>query len=107
MEPVPEITVEELKKKMDRKENFLLLDVREPGEYQTAKIAGSTLIPLKTLPGRLTELKKDQEIVVHCHHGGRSYQACQFLRAQGYNAVNVEDGIQAWSERIDSSVPTY
>ena len=67
----PQISVEELKKKLDAKEKFLLLDVREQDEYDTAKIPGSKLLPLGQLPNRLGELDKKTPIVVHCHSGGR------------------------------------
>ncbi len=104
---VPEISVEDLKAKLDRKESFTLLDVREPREYETAKIEGSTLIPLGTLPRRLGELDKSREIVVHCRSGGRSGRAVQFLMEKGFKAVNVAGGILAWSERIDPSVQPH
>jgi sulfur-carrier protein adenylyltransferase/sulfurtransferase len=104
---IPEISVKDLKTKLDKKEKFTLLDVREPHEYEVAKIEGSTLIPLGTLPDNFAKLDKAQEIVVHCKMGGRSARAVQFLREKGYNAVNVAGGINAWSEEIDPSVPTY
>lgn len=104
---MPEISVEDLKARLDRKDSFILLDVREPHEYEIAKIAGSKLIPLGTLPARLDELDKSAEIVVHCKMGGRSARACELLRSKGFNAANVQGGINAWSERIDTSVPQY
>ena len=107
MANVPEISVEDLKAKLDKKEKFILLDVREQNEYDLAKIPGSRLIPLGTLPDRAKELDKSQPIVVHCRSGGRSAKAVQFLIGEGFKAVNVEGGITAWSERIDPSVPTY
>jgi adenylyltransferase/sulfurtransferase len=104
---IPQISVEDLKKKLDAKEKFVLLDVREQDEYDTAKIAGSKLIPLGQLPNRLAELDKKTPIVAQCHSGGRSARATQFLNSQGFQAVNLAGGISAWSERIDPSVPTY
>jgi len=104
---VPEISVQELKAKMDRKEKFVLLDVREPKEYAIAKIAGSTLIPLGSLPERLGELDKSAKLIVHCKAGGRSAKAVSLLRDKGYDAVNVAGGIDAWSQSIDPSVPKY
>jgi adenylyltransferase/sulfurtransferase len=104
---LPEISVEELKAKLERKEPFVLLDVREPHEYEIAKIAGSKLIPLGTLPQRLTELEKGKRYVVHCKMGGRSAKAVKLLRENGFDATNVAGGITAWSERIDPSIPTY
>ena len=105
--PVPEITVEQLKEKMDLKEKFVLLDVREPHEYEIAKIKGSKLIPLADLPKRFPELDKKLPIIVHCKMGGRSARAVEFLRDQGLDATNVAGGINAWSERIDPKVPMY
>lgn len=104
---IPEITVEELKIKIERKDDFLLLDVREPHENEIARIPGSTLIPLGDLPRRCGELDKSKTLVVHCKSGGRSARAVQFLRDQGYDAVNVAGGIKAWSELIDPRVPRY
>jgi adenylyltransferase/sulfurtransferase len=104
---IPEITVEELKAKLDKKEKFVLLDVREPHEYEIAKIPGSKLIPLGDLPKRVGELDKGAPLVVHCKMGGRSARAVTFLRQQGFDATNVAGGIHDWSERIDPSVPTY
>jgi adenylyltransferase/sulfurtransferase len=104
---VPGITVSELKAKMDRKEKFVLLDVREPREYAKAKIEGSTLIPLGFLASRLGELDKSAKLVVHCKVGGRSASAVHLLREKGYDAVNLEGGIDAWSKSIDPSVPRY
>lgn len=104
---VPAISVQELKAKMDRKEKFVLLDVREPKEYAIAKIDGSTLIPLGELPGRLSELDKSAKLLVHCKSGGRSAKAVALLRDKGFDAVNVTGGIDAWSKSIDPSVPKY
>ena len=106
-----EISVEELKAKLDRKDNFLLLDVREDNEYQIAHIEGSTLVPLSQLPMRIAELQehKDKEFCVHCRTGGRSAQAIEMLKAAGFTNTlrNVTGGILAWSETIDPSVPKY
>ncbi len=104
---VPEISVEQLKEKMDRQERFVLLDVREPHEHELARIAGSMLIPLGTLPQRAAELDKKSPIVVHCKSGGRSAKAVKLLLEKGFQAVNVAGGITAWSERVDPSIPTY
>jgi len=104
----PEISVEELKRRRDADEALLLLDVREPQEYEIARIDGAVLIPLGELPERLGELAGASNIVVHCHSGMRSARAVQFLRQNGIgNAVNLEGGIDAWSERIDPAVPRY
>ncbi len=86
----------------------LLLDVRETWENQTASIAGSVLIPLGELAARMGELPKDRPILIHCHHGGRSMRATQFLRAKGFeHSTNLAGGIHQWSLAIDPSVPRY
>lgn len=104
-----EMTVEELKAKLDKKERFILLDVREAHELDIASIPGvtPTHIPLGQVPERFAELDKSQEVAVMCRSGGRSAQATHFLRQKGYDAVNVAGGILAWSARIDPSVPQY
>jgi adenylyltransferase/sulfurtransferase len=104
---IPEISVQDLKAKLDKKEKFVLLDVREPHEYEIAKIPGSVLIPLGKLPERFGELDKGAKLIVHCKMGGRSARAVQFLREKGYDATNVAGGINAWAESIDPSVPQY
>ena len=98
---------EDLKAKIDKNERFVLLDVREPHEYEISKIPGSTLIPLGTLPERFQELDKTAKLIVHCKMGGRSARAVQFLRDKGFDATNVAGGITAWSDEIDPSVPKY
>ena len=98
----------EVKRKQDNGEKFLLLDVREPHEYQIARIPGSTLIPLGQLPARLNELDKNAEIVAHCKMGGRSQQAVDLMKQNGFtNVRNMTGGITAWSDKVDKSVPKY
>ncbi len=105
---VPEITCLELKKKIDSKKPFFLLDVREPHEFQISKITGSTLLPLGELPKRWSEIPQDKEIVIHCKAGIRSAKALLFLQQQGYQKMlNLKGGIDAWSEEIDPSQPRY
>jgi molybdopterin/thiamine biosynthesis adenylyltransferase/rhodanese-related sulfurtransferase len=103
-----DITVEELKKKIDNKEKFFLLDVREPIETRISSIGGE-LIPINDLPNRLNELNKDDEIIVYCRSGHRSQNAVQFLREQaGFKkARNLLGGINLWAEKIDNSLPKY
>jgi adenylyltransferase/sulfurtransferase len=103
-----ETDVKELKRRIDAKDDFFLLDVREPNEFQIGRIPGSTLIPLGEVPQRVTEIPRDKEIVVHCKMGGRSAKAAAFLRQQGYkNVKNLKGGILDWSDKIDPSVPKY
>jgi rhodanese-related sulfurtransferase len=100
--------VEELKEMWDRGEAPAVLDVREAPELQIAKLPMPVVhIPLGTLPARLSEVPKEGRIVCVCRSGARSAQAAQFLRQRGYDAVNLEGGILAWSARIDPSVPRY
>lgn len=84
-----------------------LLDVREGWEHDTVAIAGDVSIPMGDVPARAAEIPKDVPVVVLCHHGARSRKVMQWLRQQGYDAVNLEGGIDAWSRRIDSSLPRY
>jgi len=105
---VPEITVQELKRRMSAGTPLLLLDVREPFEYDIARIDRATLIPLQQLPQRVDEIRDAREVVVHCHSGARSARAVEFLRQAGIaSAVNLAGGIDAWSVEIDASVPRY
>ncbi|HEY7428674.1 MAG TPA: molybdopterin-synthase adenylyltransferase MoeB [Gemmataceae bacterium] len=103
-----DITVEELKQRLDRGENVFVLDVRNPEEIQICRLPGSTVIPLPTLPQRFGELDRSREIVVHCKSGVRSQKAIYFLRQQGFaNLKNLTGGILAWADRIDKSMLKY
>lgn len=105
---VDEITVRELSEKINRKDNFVLVDVREPQEYRIGNIPGSRLIPLGDITQRSNELDTSDEIVVHCKLGGRSAQAIETLKKMGFQKlINVKGGIDAWSKEIDPSVPRY
>ena len=104
---LPEISVEELKKKLDNKEDIFVLDVREPHEYQICNIGGH-LIPLGDLPKRVNELDSSKNIVAHCRSGKRSAEAVEFLRKAGFEKVqNLTGGILAWADRIDPKMPKY
>lgn len=104
-----EITVQELKEKMDAGEDIELIDVRQPDEYQKAKIEGAKLIPLPEIIQRMDEIDNSKPIVVHCKMGGRSAKAIEFLQAAGFEGdmSNLVGGITAWSDEIDPSVPKY
>jgi sulfur-carrier protein adenylyltransferase/sulfurtransferase len=103
-----EITPVELKAKLDAGETPLILDVREPNEYQINKIAGSTLIPLGELPRRYQELPKDRQIITQCKMGGRSAKAQDFLKTVGFtNVLNLKGGILEWIDKVDPSQPKY
>ena len=98
----------QLKQRMDAGEPFQLIDVREPFEYEIARIDGARLIPLGEIAERLDELQREQPIVVHCHSGMRSAQATRLLQQRGFaNVYNLEGGIDAWSDQIDPNVPKY
>ncbi len=104
-----EITVTELKAKMDAGEDIQLIDVRMPDEWATAKIEGATLIPLPQILQRMDELDPSKEIIVHCKMGGRSARAIEALQNAGFEGdmANLVGGITAWSNEIDPSVPVY
>jgi molybdopterin/thiamine biosynthesis adenylyltransferase/rhodanese-related sulfurtransferase/molybdopterin converting factor small subunit len=103
-----EITPTELKAKMDRGDDFILVDVREPEEYAICRIPGSKLIPKATVPERLHELSTADEIVVHCRSGVRSGQVVDLMKQAGYRKVkNLVGGILRWSDDVDPSVPKY
>jgi sulfur-carrier protein adenylyltransferase/sulfurtransferase len=104
------ITPRELKEKFDRGDNFALIDVREPHEYEIVKIEGSTLIPKdEILSGAaLANLPQDKQIVLHCKSGARSAEALAALHKAGFkDAVHVGGGVLAWARDIDTSLPTY
>jgi adenylyltransferase/sulfurtransferase len=104
---IPQLTVKELKRRIDAGEDVQLIDVREPYEYQIAHIGGK-LIPQNDVPNRLAEIDRDREVVVHCRSGARSQRIAEFLQQAGYsNVVNLAGGILAWSDEIDPSVQKY
>ena len=104
---IPQITVKELKQRLDAGEDVQLIDVREPYEYQIAQIGGK-LIPQNDVPNRLNEIDRNREVVVHCKSGGRSQRIAEFLQQAGYpRVVNVAGGITAWSDEIDPKVAKY
>jgi molybdopterin/thiamine biosynthesis adenylyltransferase/rhodanese-related sulfurtransferase len=106
---IPQISVQELKRKLDAKEDVFVLDVREPHEYQIVNL-GAPLIPVGEIERRASELadKKNSEIVVHCKSGARSQKAALALKQAGFtNVSNLSGGILAWAEKIDPSLPKY
>jgi rhodanese-related sulfurtransferase len=103
-----EITPREVKALLARGENFLLVDVREKWEYNTSRIEGSTLIPLREIPENLPSLEDAAKIVLLCHHGMRSLDAAAWLRSQGVaGARSMAGGIDRWSLEVDPTVPRY
>jgi sulfur-carrier protein adenylyltransferase/sulfurtransferase len=104
---IPLIHVEDLKKRLDAGEKLVILDVREPHEYQICNIGG-TLIPLGQLQQRINELDPRHETIVHCRGGVRAADACQFLLQSGFmNVKNLAGGILAWAEKIDPTMKKY
>ena len=86
----------------------VLLDVREPWEFATCRIAGSISMPMRGVPARYHELRRDQDIVMVCHHGARSFQAGMFLEQTGFSGiVNLQGGVAAWARDVDPTMPTY
>jgi rhodanese-related sulfurtransferase len=106
-----EITPQEVKQRMDAGDRLLLVDVREPGEFQQARIEGAELIPMRTVPAGLAALEAQAEdalLVVYCHHGVRSLNVVNWLREQGVSGCqSMAGGIDRWSREIDPSVPRY
>ena len=106
--PSDDATVEQLKARLDQRDEPFILDVREPQEYQICNIPGSTLIPLGDLPSRLHELEGRGEMIVHCKSGVRSAKAVKLLREAGFaQAKNLRGGILRWIDAVDPTLPKY
>ena len=91
-----------------QREKPVLLDVREPWEYDKAHIEGALLIPMREVPARVAQIDEAKEVVAICHHGGRSMQVAMFLEKNGFKRVhNLVGGIDAWSRTVDPAVPLY
>jgi rhodanese-related sulfurtransferase len=102
------ISPEELRERMERGDELLVVDVREPMEYEIARIEGTRLLPLSRFPEWADQLDPETEIVFMCHHGIRSAQVCRYLARQGFKHLyNLSGGIDAWSWEVDRSVPRY
>ena len=103
-----EISAAELQRRRKAGEKFLLVDVREQWEYDVCRIAGATLIPMRTIPAKLQALDGDEDVICYCHHGMRSLDVAAWLRTQGVeNAQSLAGGIDRWSIEIDAAVPRY
>src|SRR6266705_2879983 len=103
-----EITAHELRDEWQRNPALVVVDVREPHEYEIAHIDGAVLTPLGELPDRLGELDGHHEIVTHCHHGARSLKALEILKAAGFSKVrSLRGGIDAWAVNVDPALPRY
>ena len=105
---VKEVSVQELKRRLDAGDKLQLVDVREPWELAIVRLPSSTHIPLGQLPARLGELQTDSDIIVMCRSGGRSRRATELLLARGFErAANLTGGILAWADEIEPDLPTY
>ncbi|HEY0098729.1 MAG TPA: rhodanese-like domain-containing protein [Pyrinomonadaceae bacterium] len=104
-----EITATELKERLDRGDDLQIIDVREPNEYEAARLEGSKLIPLGQIVTRKGEIDESRETVVHCKMGGRSAKAIEALRGAGFGGrlLNLKGGITAWSNDVDPNVKKY
>lgn len=106
-----EITPQDVKRRLDSGEAMVLLDVREPSEFALCSIRGAQLLPMNTVPSRLTDIQRMAEsrpLVVYCHHGVRSLNVVQWLQRQRIdNCQSMEGGIERWSLEIDPGVPRY
>lgn len=98
----------QVKQQLDRGEKMILVDVREPWEYQLCKIAGALLIPMGSIPANLQALDTGEDVICYCHHGMRSLDVAVWLRGQGIeNAKSLNGGIERWSLEVDPSVTRY
>jgi sulfur-carrier protein adenylyltransferase/sulfurtransferase len=103
-----EISAREVKDRLDRGEKLLLVDVREPREFEICHIEGAVLIPMGTIPSNLQKLDTDEDVICFCHHGVRSMDVANWLRAQGVkSAKSMAGGIDRWSSEIDPTVARY
>lgn len=105
-----QISASQLKDWLDdpQREKPLLVDVREPWEFQACKIEGAQSMPMRSVPARYMELNRDADVVVICHHGARSFQVGLFLEQQGFGKViNLYGGVAAWARDVDPAMPTY
>lgn len=103
-----DITAPDLQLRLNQPDAPLLLDVREPHEYDYASITDSRNIPMNSVPSQLDQLDAEREIVVICHHGIRSRRVGEYLENQGYpNIINLTGGIDAWAAQVDQAMPRY
>jgi len=103
-----QINPQEVKQRLDRGETLVLVDVREPHEYAISRIEGAVPIPMGSIPANLQKLDTDEDVICFCHHGVRSLDVANWLRAQGIKtAKSMTGGIDRWSLEIDPGVPRY
>jgi adenylyltransferase/sulfurtransferase len=106
---MPEMTATELKQRLDKGDDIQIVDVREPNEYQIARLPNSLHIPLAQVVSRMSEIDPARETIVHCKMGGRSARAIEALKSAGFTGqlTNLKGGITAWSNEVDPGVPKY
>lgn len=105
---VAQIRADELALRLGKIDKLVLLDVRETWECEICQIPGSLHVPMGQIPARLGELNPEEEIVVVCHHGVRSYHTAIFLSKQGFTRViNLQGGIDAWAKTVDPTMAVY
>lgn len=102
----PLVPAREAAQRLQRGE-ALLLDVREPFELRLAQVEGALHVPMREVPARVQDLPRDRTVLVLCHSGMRSQQVADWLVGQGFDAINVAGGIDAWSDEVDPNVPKY
>jgi len=109
-----ELSAQQLKAHLDArqlesdKQQPLLLDVRQPWEYEVCRIENSILVPMSQIPAKLEELDSERETVVICHHGIRSRSVARFLEQAGFsNVINLSGGVAQWAQTVDKQMPTY
>ena len=108
MPRVPEMPVEELKRRLDRGDQPVIMDVRERWEWDLVHLPQAVLVPMSTVPQHMSEFDKNAEIIVQCHHGTRSWNVAAYLLQQGFsNVKNLTGGIDAWARRVDPGMRTY
>ena len=102
------LSPQEVHRRLEAEDDFVLLDVRQPSEVDIARLDEAICIPMGEIPDKVDQLSKEKDIVVVCHHGIRSARVCDFLRSQGFErAYNLTGGIDAWSIDVDPSLPRY
>ena len=105
-----EVTCAQVKARLEAHDKFVFLDCREPNEHQTVSIKQATLLPMSEIQNRISELEshRTEDIIIHCHHGGRSLRVANWLRQQGFSkAQSMDGGIDQWAVEIDPSLPRY
>ncbi|HTI56020.1 MAG TPA: rhodanese-like domain-containing protein [Verrucomicrobiae bacterium] len=102
-----DISPQELKARLDRHDSLVLLDVREDWETALCRLENATHIPIEEIEFRTAELDQSEDIVVYCHHGVRSAAVANFLRQQGFKAVNLQGGLDQWARSVDPRMKRY